>query len=83
MEKISNVLTLLIDYYIKFHQLQSLLLTLGALGRLEINSELSLENISNCALTVYYFEENELVGGIWIFGVVIASVIWHCEAVSW
>ena len=64
MEKISNVSTLLIDYYIKFHQLQSLLLTLGDFGRLAINSELSLENISDCAFNLYSFEENELVGGI-------------------
>ena len=36
MEKISKVLTLLIDFYIKFHQIQSLFLTFEAFGRLEI-----------------------------------------------
>ena len=42
MEKISNVLTPLIDFYIKFHLLQSLLLAFEAFGRLAITSELSL-----------------------------------------
>ena len=79
MENISNVLTMLIDFLINFHQLQSLLLTFEAFGRLAITSELSLANISDCAFNLYYFEENKLVGGILISGGVTASVIWHLK----
>ena len=63
-EKISDVYLCFNQFFINFHQLQSLFLTLEAFGRLVINYELSLANISDCAFNLYSFEENKLASGI-------------------
>ena len=70
-------ISVLINFTFNFYLLQSLLLTLEDFGRLAITSELFLANIFDCAFTVYYFEENELVGGIFGLQRSKASMIWH------